>query len=281
LQEQYGDQGLVVIGISDELEGVVRPFVDRMGDRMNYTVATDRRDATKRAWFKKAGLKGIPGAFIVDRTGKVAFIGNPIDPNDNFDAILARVMTGRYNPVLQRKAEPALTAARQARKIKNWRMAERYFNEVIAMDAQVFAEVALEKCEMLAVDMNQRDKAYEYARSDLIGDLFKNDPGALQMLAVRIVTDPRFVTDPARDPRVLDLALEAAEAAQRVAGRDDPESLSTLAMVHYYRDDIEQAIDLQTKAYFIASPKNKPRFKRVLSSYQQAVDRATTNSGTD
>ena len=160
-------------------------------------------------------------------------------------------------------------------------MAERHFNEVIAMDAQVFAEVALEKCEMLAVDMNQRDKAYEYARSELIGDLFKNDPGALQMLAVKIVTDPRFVADPARDLRVLDLALEAAEAAQRAAGPDDPESLSTLALVYYHRDEIEQAVDLQTQAYFIASPRNKPRFKRVLGSYQQAVDRMTTSTGSD
>ncbi len=281
LQEQYGDQGLVIIGISDELEGVVRPFVDRMGDRMNYTVATDRRDATKRAWFNRAGLKGIPGAFIVDRAGKVAFIGNPVDPNDNFDAILARVMKGRYNPELQQKATPALTAARQARKIKNWRMANRYLDEVIALDAQVFAEVAIEKFEMLLDDMDQREEAYRYASERLIENLFKNDSGALQMLAMKIAIDPRFVTDPARDLRDLDVALEAAEAAQRAAGRDDPESLSTLAVVYYHRNDIEQAIDLQTQAYFIASPKNKPRFKRVLGSYQQAIDRATTSSGTD
>ena len=281
LQEQYGDQGLVIIGISDELEGVVRPFVDRMGDRMNYIVATDRRDATKRAWFKKAGLKGIPGAFIVDRTGKLAFIGNPIDPNDHFDSILARVMTGRYNPELQRKATPALVAARQARKFKNYRMANRHLDEVIAMDAQVFAEVAIEKFEMLLDDMDQREEAYQYARDELIANLFKNDPGALQMLAVKIAIDPGLAADPDRDLRDMDVALEAAEAALRVAGSDNPEALATLAVVHYHRDDIQQAVDLQTQAYFIASPRNKPRFKRVLGSYQQAVGRVTTSTGSE
>ena len=279
LQEQYADAGLVIIGISDELESLVRPFVDRMGDRMNYTVATDRREATKRNWFKKAGLQGIPGAFIVDRTGKLAFIGNPLE--ERFETVLARVMKGRYNPELQRKAKPALEAARQARKFKNYRMANRHLDEVIAMDAQVFAEVALEKFEMLLDDMNQRDEAYRFAREKLIGDLFSADPGALQMLALKITVDPKLAADPARDLRDMDVALEAAEAAQRATGPDDPESLATLATVHYYRDEVQQAVELQTQAYFIASPKNKPRFRRVLGSYQQAVERVPTNSGTD
>ncbi len=65
----YGDQGLIVIGISDEDTDTVRPFVQQQGDRMDYTVATDRRKATTRAWFNAAGLKGIPAAFIVGRNG--------------------------------------------------------------------------------------------------------------------------------------------------------------------------------------------------------------------
>ena len=76
-------------------------------------------------------------------------------------------------------------------------------------------------------------------------------------------------------------ALEAAEASLRVAGRDDPESLATLAMVYYHLQDVQQAIELQTQAYFIASPRHKPRYQRVLGSHQQAGDRGTTNPGTD
>ncbi len=279
LQEQYADDGLVIIGISDEEVGTVRPFVDKMGKRMDYIVATDRRDATKRAWFKRAGLKGIPGVFIVDRDSKVAFIGDPLEAE--FDSVLSRVMRGRYNPELEKQAAAVIQAARRARKVKNWRMAERHFNEVIDLDARVFAEIALEKFEMLLDDMDERDNAYRFAQQDLIGKLFSDDPGALQMLAVKIATDPKFAADPDRELQDMDVALEAAEASLRVAGRDDPESLATLALVYYHLQDVQQAIDLQTQAYFIASPKHKPRYKRVLGSYQQAVDRATTNSGTD
>ena len=279
LQEQYADAGLVIIGISDEDAGTVRPFVDKMGKRMGYIVAIDRRKATNRAWFKRAGLKGIPAAFIVDRDGKLAFIGNPLEPD--FDSVLSRVMRGRYNPELEKQAAGVLQAARRARKVKNWRMAERHFNEVIDLDARVFAEIALEKFEMLLDDMGERDKAYRFAQQDLIADLFSDDPGALQMLAVKIATDPKLAADPDRDLQDMDVALAAAKASLRVAGRDDPESLATLAMVYYHRQDIQQAVDLQTQAYFIASPKHKPRYKRVLGSYQQAVNRVTTDSGSD
>ena len=44
---------------------------------MAYTVAVDRRKSTDRAWRQAADLPGIPAAFIVDRQGKIAFIGNP------------------------------------------------------------------------------------------------------------------------------------------------------------------------------------------------------------
>lgn len=279
LQEQYESAGLVIIGISDEEVEKVRPFVDRMGNKMQYIVATDRRKATNRAWFKRAGLKGIPAVFIVDRGGKVAFIGNPLAPE--FDTVLSRVMGGRYSPELEKQAAPVLQAARRARKVKNWRMANRHFDEVIKLDGRVFAEVALEKFEMLLDDMNQRDEAYRFAQQELIGSLFSKDPGALQMLAVKIATDPKLAADPARDLQDMDVALAAAEASLRVAGRDDPESLATLAMVYYHRQEVEQAVDLQTQAYFIASPRHKPRYKRVLGSYQQAVDRVRINSGSE
>ncbi|MEE9128979.1 MAG: TlpA disulfide reductase family protein [Phycisphaerales bacterium] len=279
LQEEYGDAGLVIIGISDEEVGKVRPFVDKMGKRMNYIVATDRRKATTRAWFSRAGLKGIPAAFVVDRDSKVAFIGNPLLAE--FDTALSRVMGGRYNPELEKQAAPVLQAARRERKVKNWRMASRHFDEVIDLDARVFAEIALEKFEMVLDDMDQRDEAYGYARQKLIADLFSNDAGALQMLAVKIATDPKLVEDPDRDLQDMDVALEAAKESLRAAGRDDPESLATLAMVYYHRQDVQQAVDLQTQAYFIASPRHKPRYKRVLGTYQQAVDRVTTNSRSD
>ena len=271
LQEKYGDD-LVIIGVSDEEESIVRPFVKAQGKKMNYRVVVDRRKGTKRAWFSRAGLKTIPAAFIVDRRGKIVFIGNPIDKNDKFDAILAKVMKGRYDPKLMDQAQRILNQARRNRKVLNWRMAIKQYDEVIALSNRVFADVAIEKLEMILVDMDDQEKAYEFV-SKMTGKMFGSDAGALQMLAKDITLNPKYSTDPEKDLRDLDIALQVAKASLKVSGNDDPVALGTLALVHFHRQELDKAVDLQIQAYWIAETRNKPEFERVLKTYQQARKR--------
>lgn len=81
LQQKYGDQGLVVIGISDEPPETVRPFMEEMGDAMTYRVALDPKDTTARRYFLGFGVRTtIPHAFVVDGNGRVAWIGHPANP---------------------------------------------------------------------------------------------------------------------------------------------------------------------------------------------------------
>ncbi len=80
LQEKYRDDGLIVIGISDETESEVRPFLEHMGDTMAYTVAVDRGKGTKPRYMDAYGEKGIPRAFVVDVNGRVVWYGNPLKP---------------------------------------------------------------------------------------------------------------------------------------------------------------------------------------------------------
>ncbi len=279
LQEKYGDD-LVVIGISDEEESIVSPYVKTQGKKMNYRIAVDRRKGTTRAWFSRAGLKGIPAAFIVDQKGKIAFIGNPIGESlsDNFkkfDSVLAKVMSGRYNPKLINDAKPILKVARSNRKVLNWRMAIRQYDRVIALDNRVFADVAIEKFEMLLVEMDDKDKAYDYA-SELINRTYGSDAGALRMLAKDIILNPRYSADPEKDLRDLDVALDAAKASLKVDGNNDPTALKTLALVHFHRQEIDEAIERQRQAFFITGTKNKPEYKRVLDTYQQAKKRSAS-----
>lgn len=82
LQEKYKDKGLVVIGQNvwqrgENVEGDVAEFVKQMGSNMTYRVALDRDDAMSGIWMKAAGRGGIPSAFVVDREGKIAWIGHP------------------------------------------------------------------------------------------------------------------------------------------------------------------------------------------------------------
>lgn len=274
LQKEYGDKGLTIIGVSTETVDVVQKFVKTQGDKMNYTVAVDRSQGTNRAWFSAAGLSGIPAAFIVDRQGKIAYIGNPLQ--EDFEPSLKKIIAGRFDPKLEAMAKPVIEQARQQRKVRNWRMATLHYDQVVELDAKVFATIGLEKFDMILRDMNDRQQAYNYARNDLLNRHFASDAEALQLLAERIVADPKI--DP--EKRDKDLALEAAETAQRLVGEDDSNALAVVALVRFHRGEVDQAIELQRQAWFNAPPKRKAEFQRTLKVYQESAHRASLSNST-
>ncbi len=55
----------------------VEKYVEKKSNRMRYTVAVDNaKQIVKNAWHKAAGLGGIPKVFLVDKQGRIAYIGN-------------------------------------------------------------------------------------------------------------------------------------------------------------------------------------------------------------
>ena len=78
LAKKFADRGVVFIGVSDEDVSKVRPFVDQMGAKMDYAVAIDNNRQTSAGYMKAYGQNGIPCAFIVDRDGRVAWVGHPM-----------------------------------------------------------------------------------------------------------------------------------------------------------------------------------------------------------
>ena len=82
---KFKDKGLVVIGQDcwEKDETLVAPFVKQMGDKMTYRVALDDKSKEKKgamavAWMDAAGQNGIPTAFLINTSGKIAWIGHPM-----------------------------------------------------------------------------------------------------------------------------------------------------------------------------------------------------------
>ncbi|BDU74719.1 TlpA disulfide reductase family protein [Mesoterricola silvestris] len=72
----------------------VKAFVKAQGARMGYRVAADGPDAAiANGWMKAAGENGIPCSFLVDREGRVAWIGHP----EAMKAALDEVLAGSYD----------------------------------------------------------------------------------------------------------------------------------------------------------------------------------------
>ncbi len=97
LAKKYGDKvhisGINIADKPTQADYVERieKFVKDQGDRMSYNVATDTSDsAMQKTWFRAAGQNGIPCAMIVDKEGKIAWIGHPSRMDEPLAAAVAK-----------------------------------------------------------------------------------------------------------------------------------------------------------------------------------------------
>jgi thiol-disulfide isomerase/thioredoxin len=93
MQKKFKDKGVVFVGVSDEKPDVVKKFVEKMGNKMDYTVAIDA-GKTSPSYMEAFEIKGIPHAFIVDKEGRIAWHGHPMD---RLDETLQEVVDGKYD----------------------------------------------------------------------------------------------------------------------------------------------------------------------------------------
>lgn len=105
LQKKYADRGVVIVGVTDEESSKVKPFVDQMGDKMDYTVAIDRAGATAAGYMQKYGINGIPHAFVVDKEGRIAWHGHPMS---GLERVLDQLAANTFDLALEKKREGAL-----------------------------------------------------------------------------------------------------------------------------------------------------------------------------
>jgi len=92
MQKKFKD--VIFVGVSDESVATVKRFVEKMGNKMNYTVAVDDDQKTSDAYMGAFGIKGIPHAFIVDKAGRVVWNGHPMG---KLDKVLEEVVAGKFD----------------------------------------------------------------------------------------------------------------------------------------------------------------------------------------
>jgi thiol-disulfide isomerase/thioredoxin len=103
LQKKFKDKDVVFIGVSDEKPAVVKPFVEKQGDKMDYVVAIDKEKKTSAGYMQAYGINGIPHAFVVDKEGRIVWQGHPMA---ELEETLQQLIDGKYDmAVAKKKAE--------------------------------------------------------------------------------------------------------------------------------------------------------------------------------
>lgn len=112
LQKRFKDKGVVFVGVSNEKSDVVKKFVTKMGDKMDYAVAIDG-GKTSEGYMEAFNINGIPHAFVVDKDGRIVWQGHPMA---GLDTTLEKVVNGKYD-LAAAKAESAKQAAAQEKEM--------------------------------------------------------------------------------------------------------------------------------------------------------------------
>jgi len=89
LANEFKDKGVIVIGqnVWDQDEAVPA-FVRKMGDKMSYRVALDDKSQDSDGfmashwWKRKVDQHSIPTAVVINKAGRIAWIGHPQDLNE-------------------------------------------------------------------------------------------------------------------------------------------------------------------------------------------------------
>jgi thiol-disulfide isomerase/thioredoxin len=218
VQKQYKDKGVTVIGISSEAPDTVKPFIEKMGETMDYTVALDVNRKVNDAYMKAFNQRGIPTAFIVDGKGEVAWVGHPMG---GMDEVLEQVIAGSFDPEAYAKAKAEREAAQ-----RNIHTLYQDYNGAVLKGASI-----------------------EETRPIAEKIIASNDPDALNALAWQILTMPGL--DEAK--RDTEIALKAATTANTQTHGENPMILDTYAMALFKNGKIGEAVDAQQKAIDLAA----------------------------
>ncbi len=252
LQDNEG-RNVVIVGISDESEAKVRPFMERM--KMQYRIAVDTNRTVINSYMM--GSEGIPHAFIVDTNGLVVWSGHPLD---RLDAVLKSVLDGTFDPrkiAALKEKEKALRQALQSGDVAD---ALPKINELIAMDPQ--------NMNYYQIKLGFVAQSKDFGRmKEVYADMaaaFADSAADLNTIAWTVVNAPFPMSD-------LSLAWNAARRAVELTGRKDGAVLDTLARVYYALCLLDQAVATETEALAKAKDEEREGMQMTLDHYKAAA----------
>jgi thiol-disulfide isomerase/thioredoxin len=235
LEAEHSSEGFNVIGVSiwestrDEdgnrmpLEGEahsehVQAFVDKNSAKMEYTVATGTSDI-ENDWMRAAGQNGIPTVMIVDRAGKIGWIGYGTDDSlgDHLEAILA-----------DEQDEHDVAAMNEAR-IQG--MKEEWSRRNGPNYIAHFMELS----------ETDQTKAAAFGQA-LTKTTYAGNPGAYNAIAWTIVENEGWNAD------AIEFARKIAHEACESSDWTDPAVMDTLAWALFRGGDAEGAAKTEMKA---------------------------------
>jgi thiol-disulfide isomerase/thioredoxin len=289
---------IVVIGVvAMEKDDKARAFVEKKGGEIRYRIALQaatpqpttqgHRDsgAMTRDWLDASYSSGIPVAFLVDRSGRVAWIGGPREVEKRLDELLAgrldldavaetyrREMADRFNKERFDLGKAFAAASKTKDKAEFFRL----FDEAVAAHPQIEARVASMKLILLLRDGEAgKDATLAYARR-MSDSVARNDAQVLMQIGVFLINDRLDGETRPQSASILEYAALGSEILERVEpmlGGEQPPSFwrefnSTLALGLAFAGRCEAALARIERARRFAAEAGLP--EKDLAKLEEA-----------
>jgi len=262
LAKAYEPKGVRILGVSDEPVELVAAFIDlpQWREQAQFTLGTDPSRRLHRAYLEATGQRGIPATFVIDGTGRLAWMGHPMQ----LDRPLAEIVAGVWDADAFRLRHAARARARTAwaAQVQGYLDAIRSGDSDAALamlDAQLAAHPGDPDAQLLRVRLlleEGRSGDAIAGAAPLLADPFA-EAWMLHQLATQLLGERRgdgtsATTDPAR----LEAALAAATRAVQESARRDASILATLARSLHSQGRFAEALEVAEEAAAIA-PANR------------------------
>lgn len=256
--ENYKDKNVKVFGVAiweterPSRDGTLYDRVKRFAEGntdIKYPISYAGEDINfSMRWMNATDRKTIPSVFIINKEGKLAWIGHP---NMGMDEALERIVAGAYDPVEEerlakeredKRQRGMRMAVRMQQRVQNkdWESAQEIMSNIVDVDPEMFAPTAVARMRVLVVEMKDAERANEWANS--CAERYDNNAFVLREVAHLINTAPDgYAKDTA-------LSLKLAQAAAKVAPKTDSRTFIVLAESLEASNDKAGALDVLQKA---------------------------------
>lgn len=278
MQHEYRDKGVTFIGFTskDPNNGQekVAAFVEKRGPKLGYTFAYADDRETNDAWMKAAGQNGIPCCFVVNKDGKIAYIGHPM----YLDIVLPKVVAGTFGETELAKMEEIQKDVNGVFRGMNNADADAAAKTLADFDAKYPMLGSIPYFNASRINIPIKQKKYDEAKAvatKLVDKAVKqSDPTVLSTVA-SILRGPAAK----ENKDLLAVAVKAADALVTVVGDKDVSALMTASGTYEAAGDKAKAVEFAKKAIPLAEKEVKgdkdwQGMLRVADAHFAAGDKA-------
>jgi thiol-disulfide isomerase/thioredoxin len=267
MQREYKDKGVTFIGYTakdpNNSAEKVAEFVQKRGPKLGYTFAYDDDRETYGDYMTASGQNGIPASFVVDKEGKIAYIGHPM----YLGLVIPKVAEGKWTKddlATLEKADKDVDAVFASFRKPD---AEEALKSLADFEKQYPALHDIPYFVGPKLGLMLKAKKYDEVKAEaqklIARGVKQDDPSLLQSVSRSLRAD--------KDQKeLLKLSVEAAESGVKVAGDKDPIALLNAAQAHLAVGDKAKAKEYGQKAIAAADDdRMKTALERLVKQFDE------------